>query len=49
MTDSHDPSADRNDDEARLSELAARYLDLWQENWTAWFAPPPDDEEEARS
>ena len=51
MTHPLDPSADRTDDEARLSDLAARYFDLWQENWTAWLAPQEedDDDEQTRS
>ena len=49
MTDALDPDAEQSDDEARLSDLAARYFDLWQDNWTAWLAPPEDDEALDRS
>ncbi len=45
MTDLPEPNAQQNDDEARLLDLAARYFDLWQDNWTAWLAPPADDGE----
>ena len=29
---------------ADLDRLAAAYLDLWEENWSAWLAPTEDEE-----
>ena len=41
------PSDDANEqNDAGLRALAARYVDLWQENWTAWLGPPQDDEDD---
>jgi hypothetical protein len=48
MTRSLDPKPAENSDDGndtRLMELAARYFDLWQENWTAWLGPPQEEEE----
>ncbi len=33
-------------DEAAIRDLAARYLDLWRENWLAFLAPPEEATED---